>query len=77
VQVFFKDRTSTEKVVVEYPIGHRRRRTEGIPVLEKKFYEALRTRFPEGQAQRVYELCLDPQRLAATPVHRLMDLMVI
>jgi 2-methylcitrate dehydratase len=77
VQVFFKDRTRTEKVVVEYPIGHRRRRSEGIPVLEKKFYEALRTRFPRGQAERVYELCLDPQRLAAAPVHWFMDLLVI
>jgi 2-methylcitrate dehydratase len=77
VQVFFRDRTRTEKVEVEYPIGHRRRRREGIPVLEKKFYDALRTRFPKGQAEPIYELCLDAERLAATPVHRFMDLFVI
>jgi 2-methylcitrate dehydratase len=77
VQVFFKDGTSTEKVEVEYPIGHRRRRAEGIPVLEKKFLDALRTRFPKGQAQRIYDLCLDAERLQLTPVNEFTDLFVI
>ena len=77
VQVFFKDGTHTDKVEVEYPIGHRRRRAEGIPVLEQKFLGALRTRFPRGQAQRIYDLCLDAERLAATPVNAFIDLFVI
>ncbi|MGE5155808.1 MAG: bifunctional 2-methylcitrate dehydratase/aconitate hydratase [Bdellovibrio bacteriovorus] len=77
IQVFFKDGTSTEKVEVEYPIGHRRRRAEGIPVLEAKFLAALKTRFPKGQAQRIYDLCQDEARLLATPLHRFMDLLVI
>ena len=77
VQVFFRDGTSTEKVEVEYPIGHRRRRAEGIPVLEQKFLEALRTRFPRGQAQRIYGLCLDAERLQLTPVNEFTDLFVI
>jgi 2-methylcitrate dehydratase len=77
VQVFFKDGTSTPKVEVEYPIGHRRRRAEGIPVLERKFLDALRTRFPKGQAQGIYDLCLDASRLGTTPVHEFMDLFVI
>jgi 2-methylcitrate dehydratase len=77
VQVFFSDGTSTPKVEVEYPIGHRRRRAEGIPVLERKFLDALRTRFPKGQAQRIYDLCLDADRLAATPVNEFTDLYVI
>lgn len=77
VQVFFKDGLHTEKVEVEYPIGHRRRRAEGIPVLEKKFHDALLTRFPRRQAQSVYELCLDAGKLAATPVSEFMDMMVI
>ena len=77
VQVFFKDGSSTENVSIDYPIGHRRRRAEGIPVLEKKFLDALRTRFPKGQTQRVYELCLDAERLQATPVSEFVDLMVI
>jgi len=77
VQVFFRDGTSTEKVEVEYPIGHRRRRAEGIPVLERKFLDALRTRFPKGQAQRIYDLCLDAERLQLTPVNEFTDLFVI
>jgi 2-methylcitrate dehydratase len=76
-QVFFTDGTSTPKVEVEYPIGHRRRRGEGIPVLERKFLDALRTRFPKGQAQGIYDLCLEPDRLGRTPVHAFMDLFVI
>ncbi len=77
VQIFFKDGSATDKVEVQYPIGHRRRRAEGIPVLERKFLGALRTRFPKGQAQRIYDLCLDPERLSATPVNAVMDLFVI
>ncbi len=77
IQVFFKDGTSTDKVEVEYPIGHRRRRAEGIPVLESKFLSALKTRFPNGQAQRIYDLCQDENRLMATPLNRFMDLFVI
>jgi 2-methylcitrate dehydratase len=77
VQVFFRDGTATDKVEVEYPIGHRRRRAEGIPVLERKFLGALRTRFPRGQAQCIFDLCLDAERLAGTPVHAFMDLFVI
>jgi 2-methylcitrate dehydratase len=77
VQVFFKDGAGTERVAIDYPIGHRRRRTEGIPVLERKFLDALHTRFPKGQARRIYDLCLDAGRLASTPVNEFMDLFVI
>jgi 2-methylcitrate dehydratase len=77
IQIFFKDGASTEKVEVEYPIGHRRRRAEGIPVLEAKFLSALKTRFPKGQAQRICDLCQDENRLMATPLNRFMDLFVI
>jgi len=77
VQVFFKDGTSTDLVAIDYPIGHRRRRDEGIPVLERKFLDALHIRFPKGQARRVYDLCLDAERLSATPVNRFMDLLMI
>ena len=77
VQVFFKDGTSTEKIEVEYPIGHRRRRAEGIPLLEKKFANNLRVRFPANQAERIYELCIDQGRLLETPVNEFMDYLVI
>lgn len=77
VQVFFKDGTSSDKVEVEYPIGHRRRRAEGIPLLEAKFLAALRTRFPEAQAQRIHAVCLDTERLLPTPVNAFTDQFVI
>lgn len=77
VQVFFNDGGSTEQVAVEYPIGHRRRRDEGIAVLERKFSGALATRFPAWQAERILALCKDQQRLEQTPVHEFMDLLVI
>src|SRR5688500_10341235 len=57
VQVFFKDGTSTPKVAVEYPIGHRRRRKDGIPLLEAKFRTNLARKFPPKQQQAIYELC--------------------
>ena len=77
IQVFFKDGSATEQIAVEYPIGHRRRRAEGIPVLEKKFLDNLHTRFPESRCQSIMALCLDQDRLEATPVHRFMDLFCI
>ena len=77
VQVFFKDGTSTENVAVEYPIGHRRRRAEGIPLLIAKFERNLATRFPAGQAKRILDLCLDGKALAATPVHEFTDLLAV
>ncbi len=77
VQVFFSDGSSTDKVEVEYPIGHRRRRKEGIPKLEAKFRENLATRFPRSQAERIEEVCLDHKRLTSMPVHEFMDLWTI
>ena len=77
VQVFFKDGSSTDKVAVEYPIGHRRRREEGIPVLQQKFRHNLSTRFPQGRVNEIMELCGDQKTLEQTPVHEFMDLFVI
>lgn len=77
IQVFFKDGSATDKVEVEYPIGHRRRRSEGITVLEEKFRRNLATRFPPGRTARIFELCRDQPRLEKTPVHQFVDLWVI
>lgn len=77
IQVFFKDGTKTEKVVVEYPIGHRRRRKEGIPILEEKFRRNLLTRFPSRRTAQVFELAKDQKRLETMPVNEFMDLLVI
>ena len=77
IQVFFADGSSTEKIIVEYPVGHRRRRAEGIPMLEAKFLNNLRTRFPEQRCQQIMALCLDKQKLEATPVNEFMELLTI
>ena len=77
LQVFFNDGSSTDKVTIEYPIGHKRRRKEGIPVLEDKFRSNLATRFPPTQCEKIYRLCLDQEKLEATAVNEFMDLFVI
>ncbi|MEX0623636.1 2-methylcitrate dehydratase [Saccharospirillum sp.] len=77
IQVFFNDGSSTDQVAVEYPIGHRRRRADGIPLLEQKFKANLATRFPATRTAEIFALCKDADRLKKTPVHRFMDLMVI
>jgi len=76
IQVFFDDGTCTEQVAVEYPIGHRRRRAEGTPLLERKFASNLATRFPAQRCERIISLCRDQAALEATPVHRFVDLFV-
>ncbi|MEM7762860.1 MAG: bifunctional 2-methylcitrate dehydratase/aconitate hydratase [Pseudomonadota bacterium] len=77
MQVFFKDGSSTDRIEIEYPIGHRRRREEGIPVLEAKFARNLATRFPAAQTARIVEMCSDQQRLESTSVTDFVDAMVI
>lgn len=77
IQIFFDDGSTTDKIEVEYPIGHRRRRAEAIPVLENKFMSNLRTRFPERRCEKIAALCLDAARLNATPVHEFMELFTI
>ncbi|MEJ2347223.1 MAG: bifunctional 2-methylcitrate dehydratase/aconitate hydratase [Gammaproteobacteria bacterium] len=77
IQIRFRDGTQTDKVAVEYPIGHRRRREEGIPVLKEKFIGNLRTRLPEERCQQITALCLDAERLEGTAVHEFMDLFTV
>ena len=76
VQVFFHDGSASEKKTVEYPLGHRRRRKEGIPLLEEKFRRNLSTRFPARRANEIEALCMDQATLESTPVHEFMDLFV-
>ncbi|WP_168016432.1 2-methylcitrate dehydratase [Halomonas salinarum] len=77
IQVFFKDGSKTEQVAVEYPVGHRRRREEGIPLLEEKFKANLATRFAPRRCDDIFRLCKEQARLEATPVHRFIDLFMI
>jgi 2-methylcitrate dehydratase len=76
VQVYFKDGGATQKVEVEYPLGHRRRRAEGIPLLVKKFEENLATRLPVAQAKAILEVCQDRGKLEAMPADAFMALWV-
>src|SRR5476651_1439349 len=73
----FNDGSAFGEVVVEYPIGHKRRRKEGMPILVEKFKTNLARRFPEKQRAAILELALDPKRLEATAVHDFVDMMVI
>jgi 2-methylcitrate dehydratase len=75
ITVEFNDGTSTPEVVVEYPIGHRRRRDEGMPVLIAKFRANLARRFAAKQQHAILDAALDAKRLAAMPVHDFVDLM--
>lgn len=77
IQIFFKDGTSTDKVAVEYPIGHKRRREEGLPVLEAKFQANLATRFVDSRCEEIFALCNDQTQLEQTPVNEFMDMFVI
>jgi 2-methylcitrate dehydratase len=77
ITIEFRDGSKTREVVVEYPIGHRRRRKEGMPVLIEKFRVNLARRFSAKQQQAILDVALDAKHLEAMPVHEFVDLMVI
>ena len=68
IKIYFNDGTSTDEIEVEYPIGHMRRRDEGIPVLENKFKSNLAITYDEDIANRIFELCMSQQELEETSV---------
>ena len=73
IQVFFNDGSKTDKAAVEYPIGHRRRREEGMPLLVDKFKRHLATRFPASRCQKIIDLCSHQESLEALPVNQFID----
>jgi len=73
--VEFEDGKKLKEIVVEYPIGHKRRRKEGMPVLVKKFETNLARIFPEKQRAAILDLCMNAKALDATPVNEFVDLM--
>jgi 2-methylcitrate dehydratase len=77
ITVEFKDGTKLKEVLVEYPIGHRRRRKEGIPVLIEKFKRNLAMKIAPRNARRILETCDDQKRLEATPVQEFVTLFVV
>jgi 2-methylcitrate dehydratase len=77
LQIKFKDGSMTEQVVVEYPLGHKRRRSEGIPLLLKKFKHNIATRLSKQRVQQVIEFFEDKEKLLALPITDLMNLFAI
>ncbi|WP_442600816.1 bifunctional 2-methylcitrate dehydratase/aconitate hydratase [Paenibacillus sp. KN14-4R] len=77
IQVFFKDGTCTENIEVEYPIGHRRRREEGIPLLENKFMANLATRYPHKQATSIFNRCKDQDSFIRMSVPEFVNMFAI
>ena len=77
IQIFFKDGTYTDKIEVEYPIGHRRRREQGIPLLIEKFERNLATQFSESRCRDINSLCSDQSKLESTNVNEFMNLFVM
>jgi 2-methylcitrate dehydratase len=75
--VEFEDGTRLDEVVVEYPVGHKRRREEGWPLLQAKFRVNLARRFPKKQQEAILSVSLDQARLEAMPVHEYVDLYLI
>jgi 2-methylcitrate dehydratase len=75
--VEFNDGKQLKEVVCEYPIGHKRRRKDGIPLLEDKFRTNLARRFPKKQQEAIAAVSLDQRALEAMPVHEYVDLYVI
>ena len=75
IQIRFRDGSTTDRIEVEYPIGHRRRREAGVPLLFAKFEENLRIGLPQKSADAVRVLCHDASRLRTTPVQSFMDLL--
>ncbi|HET7260229.1 MAG TPA: bifunctional 2-methylcitrate dehydratase/aconitate hydratase [Casimicrobiaceae bacterium] len=76
ITIEFADGSKMREIVVEYPIGHRRRRKEGIPLLLAKFRVNVARRFAAKQQQTILDAVDDPKRLASLPVHEFVDLMV-
>ena len=76
LQVFFRDGTSTDRIGVDFPIGHRERRKEGIPALKQKFVDSVSPKLADKQWAELDTLCADREKLAATAVDDFMALLV-
>jgi len=76
VQVFFRDGSMTERVQVDYPVGHRKRRAEGVPLLIQKFESSVVAHYPVVQAEKIRGLFADRARLEALPVNEMVSMLV-
>ncbi|MEY3168294.1 MAG: 2-methylcitrate dehydratase [Actinomycetota bacterium] len=76
VTVYFKDGSKVDEIAIEYPVGHKRRREEGIPLLIEKYRTNLARIFDKAQQEKIAELTLNYEKLAKTPVNELMEYFV-
>jgi 2-methylcitrate dehydratase len=76
VTVHFKDGSKVDEIAIEYPVGHKRRRDEGIPLLIEKYRKNLARIFDKSQQEKIADLTLDYEKLSNTPVNELMEYFV-
>ena len=77
VHIFFKDGSQSDKIAIEYPLGHKRRRTEGIPLLKEKFEKNLSSHFSDKQTKQIISVCNDIGLLKSMPVNKFMDMWIV
>ncbi len=77
IQVFFSDGSATDRIAIEYPVGHRRRRAEGIPLLITKFEKAIAAHLPGRQCQKLVDLCADKSAMKSTGISEFMQFFVL
>jgi len=76
IQIEFKDGTKTEKIEIEYPIGHRRRRKEAYPLIEAKFTHNLGTHFKKDQVDKITSVCFDEKKFESMPVNEFVEMWI-
>lgn len=76
IKIYFKDGSSTEEIAIEYPIGHRRRREEAIPLLKDKFEKSITGFFQNNQTKKIIDLAFNQTKLTETLVHEFVKLLI-
>ena len=76
VQVFFRDGSSSDRIQVDYPVGHRKRRTEGLPLLWQKFESSVTAHYPPVQAEKIRTAFVDRSRTEAMPTNEFVSMLV-
>ena len=77
MRIEFRNGTSTPEVRIDYPIGHAKRRREGLPIVEEKFRRSVEEIFPPKRRRRIFDICGSLRTLKSTPIDEFMDLFVI
>ena len=77
VQIFYKDGTSSKKVEVEYPIGHRRRRSDGIPLLIEKFERNIALKLSPKKCEQIKKICASQKELENMAFNDFSDLFAL